>query len=116
MEFDLAYSEILADRVRPYLMGTADFAERKMFGGLCFTINSHMTCGIVEDRLMVRVGPKYYEEALQKKYVSVMDFSGKPMTGYVFVEPAGIKSDADLKRWTSLAIAFVSTLPPKVAK
>ena len=84
-----------------------------MFGGVAFMARGYMFVGIVGDVLMARVGPDYYEQALARPHVRVMDFTGKPMKGYVFVDPEGFESDADLAEWAERGYRFIQTLPPK---
>ena len=84
-----------------------------MFGGLAFLRDGRMFCGIANDELMVRVGPDRYEQALGKPHVRPMDFTGRPMTGYVYVAPAGRRTDAALRAWVNLSASFVGTLPPR---
>jgi hypothetical protein len=109
----MPHDEGLATRLREILQDQPEIAERKMFGGLAFLADGHMFVGIVGDVLMVRVGPEAYEAALQRKHVRVMDFTGKPMRGYVYVDPPGFARDSDLADWATRARAFVRTLPPK---
>lgn len=109
----MAYDDGLAARVRKRLESRERFTEIKMFGGLCFLVNGNMTCGIVDDRLMVRVGPDQYEEALTLPFVRPMDFTGRPMRGIVYVELEGTQTDAQLDGWAGRAFTFVQTLPPK---
>ncbi|WP_369959963.1 TfoX/Sxy family protein [Pseudomonas benzenivorans] len=92
----MAYDEGLAERLREALQGQADITERKMFGGMAFMVRGHMCVGILGDVLMARVGPGAYEQALALPHVRPMDFTGRPMRGYVFVDPPGIAEDADL--------------------
>lgn len=108
----MAFEEKLAGRIRKLLEGRKG-TEKKMFGGIAFMVNGHMCCGVIDDLLMARVGPDRYESALDEKHVRVMDFTGKPMKGYVYVEPGGYRSDKNLKKWVEQCIEFVSTLPPK---
>ena len=89
----MAYDEKLADRIRQALGPDDDIEERKMFGGLAFLRAGRMFVGIADDDLMVRVGPDRYEESLGKPHVRPMDFTGRPMTGYVYVAPAGRRSE-----------------------
>jgi hypothetical protein len=103
----------LAERIRDVLQSRHHITEKKMFGGLAFMLNGHMFVGIVGDKLMARVGPSAYAEALRQPHVREMDFTGKPMKGYVFVEPAGFEQDAALEKWINLCAEFVQTLPPK---
>lgn len=109
----MAYDEKLAERLRKVFMRRKGAVEKKMFGGIAYMVDGHMCCGIAKDMLVVRVGPDAYEEALKEKYVRVMDFTGKPMKGYVYVEAGGIKSDESLKSWIDRGIKFVKTLQLK---
>ena len=109
----MAFDEGLAERIRELLRDRRNITERKMFGGLAFLLNGYMFVGIVGDTLMARVGPDGYAKALARKHVREMDFTGKPMKGYVYVAPEGFESDAELENWVSRCTAFVDTLPPK---
>lgn len=109
----MAYDEGLAERLREVFPEHAGIAEKKMFGGLCFLARGHMFVGIVGEALMARVGPAAYEKALRRPHARVMDFTGKPMKGYVFVDPPGYEEDRDLKRWVEESLKFVGTLPEK---
>jgi TfoX/Sxy family transcriptional regulator of competence genes len=108
----MAIDEGLAQRVREAL-GSAPFTEKKMFGGLAFLSRGHMFVGLAKDALMVRVGPMAYADALRQAHAREMDFTGRPMKGYVFVDPPGFERDADLASWVHAALSFVATLPPK---
>jgi TfoX/Sxy family transcriptional regulator of competence genes len=112
----MAYDENLALRVRKILAGRRDMAEKTMFGGVAFLLNGNMFCGIVKDDLMLRVGPDAYADALQKPHVRPMDFTGRPLTGYVYVAAAGYRSDAALAKWLERGATFASTLPVKARK
>lgn len=87
-----------------------------MFGGLAFMVRGHMFVGILGGSLMARVGPLEYANALAKPHVREMDFTGKAMQGYVYVDPAGLESDADLALWVDQCHRFASSLPPKLSK
>ena len=112
----MAYDEALANRVRETLRDRHGITEKKMFGGIAFMLQGHMFVGISDGSLMARVGPVNYERALTMDNVREMDFTGKPMRGYIFVGPDGLKSRVALKRWVRLCADFVSTLPQKRAK
>ncbi len=84
-----------------------------MFGGIAFMRDGHMFVGISADSLMVRVGPDQYEHVLGRKHVRKMDFTGRPMRGYVYVDRAGLESDEQLRAWLERSAAFVGTLAPK---
>jgi len=109
----MAYDEAVAERVRSALGKNPDIVEKKMFGGLAFMLHGNMCCGVIGDRLMLRVGPKGYETALSRPHARAMDFTGKPMKGLVYVEPAGFASVADLEVWIGRAMAFARSLPAK---
>jgi TfoX/Sxy family transcriptional regulator of competence genes len=109
----MAYDEILADRVRTALARRRGVVEKRMFGGMAFMLNGNMSWGIVKDQLMVRVGPKAFEEALTQKHAKPMDFTGRPMKGMVYVDAKGIRTDEDLKTWVDRGVAFAKTLPKK---
>lgn len=109
----MAYDEGLAERIRMVLLDRPTVSEKKMFGGLAFMLNEYMFCGVTQDNFMARVGPDNYQEALAKPHAREMDFTGRPMKGYVYVDPAGIESDQALADWVDLCAEFVLTLPPK---
>lgn len=94
----MAYDEDLADRVRAVLPHGAAVTERQMFGGLAFMLGGHMFCGVVKDSLMVRLGPGAADRALDQLHVRPMDFTGRPMKGMVFVDPAGLHGDEAVSR------------------
>ena len=90
----MAYDEDLADRVRAAFPQGEAVTERRMFGGLAFMLGGHMFRGVVTDTLMVRLGPEAAGRALGQPHVRPMDFTGRPMKGMVFVDPAGLRGDA----------------------
>jgi TfoX/Sxy family transcriptional regulator of competence genes len=106
----------LAERIRAALRNRAGVTEKKMFGGVAFLLDGHMFAGVAGDALMARIGPANYEAALRMKDVREMDFTGKPMRGYVFVDAPALAAAQDLDDWLQRAAAFVATLPPKAAK
>jgi len=112
----MAYDEALAQRIRDALRRKAGISEKKMFGGIAFLLHGYMFVGISGKSLMARIGPAEYDRALTMKHVREMDFTGKPMRGYVFVDSKGVKDQEALKVWLQKCTSFVSTLPPKVAK
>jgi TfoX/Sxy family transcriptional regulator of competence genes len=109
----VAYNERLASRVREILAEGGEVDERRMFGGLAFMVNGHMCCGISGDDLMLRLGPDRAERALEEPHVRPMDFTGRPLRGYVFVAAPALRTEATLRRWLQLARDFITTLPPK---
>jgi len=111
----MAYDERLADRVRTLLFDRADVTERAMFGGLTFMVAGHMCCGVNRDELIVRLRPDDVDAALAHPHARPMDFTARPMRGFVTVGPQGLKGAA-LKRWVTLALAQARSQPPKAAK
>jgi TfoX/Sxy family transcriptional regulator of competence genes len=107
----MAYDEGLAERIRSALDAESDITEKKMFGGVAFLLRDKMFVGIVKNDLMVRVGPDAYADALKKPFARPMDFTGKPMAGYVFVGPKGTTEDDALEDWVRRGLRFASTLP-----
>ena len=112
----MAYDEALARRIRSALAGDAAVTEKKMFGGIAFLHRGLMFVGVAGTSLMARVGKANYADSLRREHVREMDFTGKPMQGYVFVEVPGVASDAELRFWIDRCREFVATLPPKNPK
>jgi len=107
----MAYDENLADRIRNSLHEKkVPFHEKKMMGGLTFMVHDKMCVGIVKNDLMARIGKDNYESAIKKQGCRQMDFTGKPMKGYVFLEPEAIDMDVELEYWIDLSLAFNETL------
>ncbi len=105
----MAYNEILAEKVRQILtLQNFPMEERKMMGGLTFMVKGKMCVGILKDDLMARIAPEEYEQALLKKGCRPMDFTGRPMKGFVFVDSAIVDTDEDLEYWVKLALDFNS--------
>ena len=109
----MPYDEKLADRIRQVLPKQKAISERKMFGGIAFMLGGNMCCGVAKDLLMARIGPEGYERALREPYVQPMDFTGRPLRGFVYVSPAGYQTDESLESWVGRAVRFASSLPPK---
>lgn len=109
----MPYDEDLAARVREVLVEHGDVGERKMFGGIAFMVGGYMCCGVLNDDLVLRLGPEAADGALREEHVRPMNFTGRPMKGYVFVAPKGVKTESVLRRRIGSALEFVGTLPPK---
>lgn len=109
----MAYDEFLADRIRMHLKDTqTSFRELRMMGGLCFMVDDKMLCGVLKDKksgndlLMARIGDEVDQRELKKAECLTMDFTGRPMRGYVFVTSEGFDLDDDLHYWIDLCQAF----------
>lgn len=112
----MAYDERLAARVRKLLKEPRVVVEKKMFGGLAYLSQGKMFAGILKDDLVVRVGPDANDQALKEPHTRPMDFTGKPMKGYIYVSPDGTKTAAQLRRWLTRGQTFVLSLPPAKRK
>ncbi len=112
----MAYDEALADRVRAAIADVADVAEIKMFGGLCYTVHGNMAVGVNGDDLMVRLSKEDGDAALARPGARPMDVTGRPMRGFLFVDPAGTADDDVLQTWVDDSVAFAAALPPKKPK
>lgn len=102
----MAYNENIAERVRISLLARTKVEEKKMMGGLTFMVNGKMCVGILKDDLMVWIDPEIYEAALKRKGCREMDFTGRPMKGFVFVDNNDTKNKRDLDYWINLALDF----------
>jgi TfoX/Sxy family transcriptional regulator of competence genes len=109
----MSYDEKTAGRVRRFLARRGDAVEKRMFGGLCFTVNGSMCCGLTNAALMVRVGPDHYDEALAQPHARPMDFTGRPLAGMVYVDPKGYETDEALAGWIQRGVGFASAVTGK---
>jgi len=108
----MAYNEKLTERIRAQF-GEIPFVEKKMFGGVGFLVQGNMACGVHKDNMIVRVGADNHEKLLKKKHTHVFDITGRPMRGWLMVEPDGYKTAKQLSTWVKEGIEFALTLPPK---
>lgn len=103
----MAYNTFLADRINQVLKDKGvKFVAKEMMGGITYLVDGKMCVGIVKDDLMARVEPDIYEECLQKEGCREMDFTKRPLKGYVFIEPLAYDMDEDLEYWIQLALDF----------
>lgn len=109
----MAYDQGLAQRVRELLEESPGYAEKKMFGGIGFLLYGNMACGVLQDDLIARIGPKAYPSALRQKHVRQFDITGRAMQGWVMISSAGCESDAELAAWVGKGADFARSLPPK---
>jgi TfoX/Sxy family transcriptional regulator of competence genes len=106
----MAYDTNLAERIRRAVATRRGVTEKAMFGGLAFLLDGKMFCGISKSDLMVRVGPDRHDEALGRPHVRPMDFTGRPMKGYVFVGPEGCRTQRMVESWVERGATFVATV------
>ena len=109
----MAFDEALAERIRECLSRRKSVEQKKMFGGIGFLLNGNMLVGVWKNSLIVRVGPDGYEDAMLEPHVKEFDITGRPMKGWVLVEPEGVEDDDQLNEWIQRALQFVGTLPAK---
>jgi TfoX/Sxy family transcriptional regulator of competence genes len=113
----MAYNEKLADRTREIIsVAHKNVVEKKMFGGLCFMVNDKMCVGVEMDRLMVRLDPAKFDEAMEKEGCKPMDFTGKPMKGFVFVDIDALNTKKKLEYWIDLALDYNKIAKPSKKK
>jgi len=109
----MPFDEMLALRIRTMLGPLPGLEEKKMFGGVGFLLNGNMACGVHKNDFIVRVGAANYAEALSQPHTRVFDLTGRPMAGWVMVEPEGCGTEAELKAWVEDGLEFARLLPMK---
>jgi len=109
----MAYDEKLAARTKEIIaLSGKKIEEKKMFGGLCFMVNDKMCVGVEKERLMLRLDPAIYEQVIKKDGCHPMDFTGKVMKGYVFVDSNVVTTKPKLNYWIKLALDFNDIAKP----
>ena len=109
----MSYDERLAARIGGVISGWEGISSRKMFGGVCHLIHGNMVAGVWKEFLILRLGEDAADFARELPHVRPFDITGRPMKGWIMVEPAGCRTAAQLSNWLEQARAFVETLPPK---
>jgi len=110
----MAYDEKLADRVREELGARKNIDEIKMFGGLCFTLNGNMACGVMKDGLLVRVALDEFEQLFNQPGAHTMDMmAGRTPKGFIVVDGASVSTKPTLKKWVARGVAVAAAMPPK---
>jgi TfoX/Sxy family transcriptional regulator of competence genes len=112
----MAYDPVLADRVRVALGDQPGVVEKHMFGGIAFMLNGHMCVGLVKAQLMLRIRPEEYDKFLEREGVYPMEFTGRPMRGFVFIDAEKTATIAAVRRWIQPALFYVLSLPAKEQK
>src|SRR5713101_7708192 len=106
----MAYDPKTAEPVRRLLSGRKDVEEKRMVGGLSFSVDGNMCCGVAGDALMVRVGAAARERTLTEPHVRPMVFGKRPLAGFVLVDPAGFRTDTSLGKWIQRGVDFATNL------
>ncbi len=109
----MAFNKVLAARIRQSLARKKNIEEKKLFGGIGFLLNCNMLVGVWKNSLIVRLGKDDGELALREPHVRAFDITGRPMKGWVLVEPEGVEDDEQLSEWIQRAVKFVSKLSTK---
>jgi hypothetical protein len=109
----VAFDTKLADRIRAALGKRKGLTEKKMFGGIGFMLGGNMACGVHGEQMIVRLDPNETDEALARPHTRRFDLTGRPMRGWILVEPNGLTKDADLGKWVSVGAKYAEALPPK---
>lgn len=109
----MAFDEQLAERIRQQLGQRPGVTEKKMFGGLAFLVNGNLACGVHGSEMIVRLDPKQTEQTLSKPHTRVFDLSGRPMKGWILVQPKGLTTKAALAKWIQTGLKYAASLPPK---
>ena len=104
----MAYSEKLAGRIREKLKSLQNIEEKPMMGGLTFMVNDKMCVGIIKDEMMCRIDPNFHKTAMEKTGCRTMDFTKRPMKGYVMVDDTGMKTKKEFDYWINLSLEFNS--------
>src|SRR5258708_3417679 len=102
----MPYSQALAARIRRQLADLPRIEEKEMMGGLTFMVNGKMCVGIIKDELMCRIDPTVHDEAIKKAGCRTMDFTNRPMRGFVLVDDRGMKTQEGVAYWINLALEF----------
>ena len=109
----MPHDQALEKRISKVLLDTRQIKIKKMFGGIVFMHRGNMLCGNDKSRLMVRAGPDHFNAVIKLKNAMPMDITGRPMKGFIFVYPIGLKTTAELKKWIQLGLNFTNTLKAK---
>lgn len=109
----MVYDESLAKRVRQALKDEKNISEKKMFGGLAYLLDGKMSVGILSENLVVRIDPKEQDNLLKYPDVRPMDFTGRPMKGFIYVGPKATATGPALKSWLKRGLEYARSLPKK---
>jgi TfoX/Sxy family transcriptional regulator of competence genes len=109
----MPHDERLVARIEEIVSGWEGGSSRKMFGGVCFLLHGNMVAGVWKEFLILRLGEDAADFARELPHVRPFDITGRPMKGWVMVEPAGVRTATQLNRWLDQARSFAESLPPK---
>lgn len=109
----MPYRDATLKLVRQVLKRPKSFVEKRMFGGVGFLLNGNMCCGVWKEFLILRVGPDAYDALLAEPHIREFDVTGRPMRGWIMVEPEAYEDAAVLGGLIATTLEFVRSLPPK---
>lgn len=109
----MPFSTALADRIRKLLGKRAGLTEKKMFGGIGFLVRGNMCCGVHGEDMIVRLSPEQTDAALAKAHTKPFDLTGRPMKGWILVDPKGLGTEAEISHWIATSTAYAESLPAK---
>jgi hypothetical protein len=112
----MAFDENLAARIRDALGTRAGLTEKRMFGGLAFLLRGNMCVGVHGSEMIVRLAPDETDAALAERHTRVFDLTGRPMKGWILVEPKGLTTEPALEKWLERAVKFAESLPAKARR
>jgi TfoX/Sxy family transcriptional regulator of competence genes len=102
----MAYNQKLANRIRERLADLPVIEEKEMMGGLTFMVNNKMCVGIIKDEMMCRIDPEFHDTAIEMTGCKTMDFTNRPMKGYVLIDDSGMRTQNEFEYWINLALGF----------
>ena len=109
----MAFDDKLAERIRKQLGKRPGLTEKKMFGGLAFLLNGNMCCGVHGQEMIIRLAPEQADDALSEQHTRIFDLTGRPMKGWILVQPEGLTTEAALAKWIQVGVKYASSLPAK---
>lgn len=109
----MAFDDKLAERIRNHIGKRQGLTEKKMFGGLAFLLNGNMCCGVHGQELIVRLGPEQIDQALSERHTRIFDLTGRPMKGWILVQPQGLTTEGALAKWIQIGLKYASSLAAK---
>jgi len=110
----MAYDEDLANRIRELVLSQPGVSEKRMFGGLAFLINGNMAVSASgQGGLLLRVDPDETDALLAKPYAQRFEMRGRSMSGWLRVQPEGLRTKAQLQRWVTRGVGYAHSLPAK---
>jgi TfoX-like protein len=110
----MAYDEDLANRIRELLADETGVVEKKIFGGLAFLTGGHMSVSASgRGGLLLRCDPDQTDALVAKPHAARFEMRGREMDGWLRVDPEGLGTKRELRRWVNVGVKYARSLPPK---